>query len=519
MVSFCNPGVLGSISEFRRNYQSPILIGREPDATEKEVAKSEACASKLSNIVNKFILRRTNTLLSKHLPPKLTQIVVCNLTPMQRKIYKYVAENKLSASDDSSSSNNGDEKRMGDVLASITSLKKLCNHPQLLYAPAKSKYAEMGKKKGKECLDFSNFFPKGFSSSRRPGRHNSATACLRSAQDSNVDWSGKIQLLANMLKELRTKTDDRIVVVSNFTQTLDIIGCLCREQKYPYVRLDGSTSAKKRQKLVDRLNNPDDDILCFLLSSKAGGCGLNLVGANRLILFDPDWNPAVDKQAAARVWRDGQKKRTFVYRFLARGTIEEKIYQRQLSKEGLQGIVDAQNLESQFSMRDLKDLFSLKEGTLSDTHAKFKCSRCSADSIKRHVKQFATKTCDSKDDQTAKRHVVKRKKNTFVVPRMKASNEKEIEPNGAPQLGSPFEGDLGEWSHHLGSKTCDDAVLRAAGSGIVSFVFGCAIGSFDALKRAQEQMKRAEEVEEAQVKQEKAEEVEDSETAKCMVSI
>ncbi|CAN0301398.1 unnamed protein product, partial [Discosporangium mesarthrocarpum] len=110
----------------------------------------------------------------------------------------------------------------------------------------------------------------------------------------------------------------------------------------PFVRLDGSTGVSKRQKLVDAFNTPGPGSFAFLLSSKAGGCGLNLIGANRLVLFDPDWNPAVDKQAAARVWRDGQKKRCFVYRqpFVSTGTIEEKVFQRQLSKEGLQNIVD-----------------------------------------------------------------------------------------------------------------------------------------------------------------------------------
>jgi len=73
----------------------------------------------------------------------------------------------------------------------------------------------------------------------------------------------------------------------------------------------------------------------FFLSSKAGGCGLNLVGGNRLILYDPDWNPASDLQAMARVWRDGQQKNVFIYRLLSTGTIEEKIYQRQTSKQGL----------------------------------------------------------------------------------------------------------------------------------------------------------------------------------------
>ena len=78
-------------------------------------------------------------------------------------------------------------------------------------------------------------------------------------------------------------------------KTLDVIATLCRECRYPYVRLDGGTGVKKRQKLVNRFNGKED-IFVFLLSSKAGGCGLNLIGGSRLILFDPDWNPATDKQ-------------------------------------------------------------------------------------------------------------------------------------------------------------------------------------------------------------------------------
>jgi DNA repair and recombination RAD54-like protein len=112
----------------------------------------------------------------------------------------------------------------------------------------------------------------------------------------NCDFSGKFLLIANMLDVMRRETDDRIVIVSNYTQTLDLFGALCQERDYPFVRLDGSTNAKKRQALVDRINDPRDDVFVFLQSSKAGGCGLNLLGANRLVLFDPDWNPATDKQ-------------------------------------------------------------------------------------------------------------------------------------------------------------------------------------------------------------------------------
>ena len=83
---------------------------------------------------------------------------------------------------------------------------------------------------------------------------------------------------------------------------------LCRLRQYGVCRLDGTMTVQKRQKLVDRFNDPFGTDFVFLLSSKAGGCGINLIGANRLILFDPDWNPASDAQALARVWRDVQKK-------------------------------------------------------------------------------------------------------------------------------------------------------------------------------------------------------------------
>jgi DNA repair and recombination RAD54-like protein len=98
---------------------------------------------------------------------------------------------------------------------------------------------------------------------------------------------------------MRSRGKERIVIVSNFTQTLDQIGLLCRERFFPCVRLDGSMAVKKRRVLVEDFCDPDKDQFAFLLSSKAGGCGLNLIGANRLVLFDPDWNPATNKQAAA----------------------------------------------------------------------------------------------------------------------------------------------------------------------------------------------------------------------------
>lgn len=185
------------------------------------------------------------------------------------------------------------------------------------------------------------------------------------------ELGGKLMLLDIILASLKSSTDDKIVLVSNYTQTLDLFERLCRKRGYRYVRLDGSMSIKKRSKVVDGFNDPNSDQFIFMLSSKAGGCGLNLIGANRLVMFDPDWNPANDDQAMARVWRDGQKKPCYIYRMLATGSIEEKIFQRQTHKKALSNTVVDKNedAERHFTKDDLRDLFKLEENCVSDTHA------------------------------------------------------------------------------------------------------------------------------------------------------
>jgi len=156
---------------------------------------------------------------------------------------------------------------------------------------------------------------------------------------------------------------------------LDLMGETCTQRGYHLLRLDGSTATASRMGLVDRFNDPQGKDRIFLLSSKAGGVGLNLVGASRLILYDIDWNPANDLQAMARIWRDGQKKTVHIYRLLTTGTIEEKMFQRQVWKQSLSGtVVDARDsTQGHFTKADLKDLFTLREDTDCDTHDLMQC--------------------------------------------------------------------------------------------------------------------------------------------------
>ena len=134
--------------------------------------------------------------------------------------------------------------------------------------------------------------------------------------DAAVAASGKLRAMRALLREVKRTTDDRFVLISNSTSILDLFDAVLSKERLRFMRLDGSLAANKRQERVDAFNT-DPSIFAFLLSSKAGGCGINLIGANRLILFDPDWNPAIDAQALARVWRSGQQKPCYVYRLFA----------------------------------------------------------------------------------------------------------------------------------------------------------------------------------------------------------
>ncbi|GAA6057597.1 hypothetical protein JCM3770_005404 [Rhodotorula araucariae] len=343
LLNFCNPGYLGTKQDFHKQFELPILKGRDGDATDKQKERGDEAMKLLSEKVNKFIIRRTNDLLSKYLPVKYEHVVFCSLSPFQLALYRF-----FMASPTMKALLRGKDSQ---PLKAITILRKLCNHPDLLNFDEDLPGAEEA-------------FPEGYDPRDK-----------RRTLDPVL--SGKMAVLDRFLTKMRAETNDKIVLISNFTTTLDLFQKLCDIKRFGWLRLDGTMSIQKRQKLVDQFNDPDSDKTVFLLSSKAGGCGINLIGANRLILFDPDWNPASDMQALARVWRDGQKKDCFVYRFVATGTVEEKIFQRQSHKQNLSSvIVDAkEDIGRHYTGDDLRQLFLYKESAC-ETHDLFKCKRC-----------------------------------------------------------------------------------------------------------------------------------------------
>ncbi|KAF1986314.1 hypothetical protein K402DRAFT_393799 [Aulographum hederae CBS 113979] len=348
MVDLINPGLLGKLNSFKRNFEGPMLKGRQPGANAKDVEIGEARSEELGELTKQFILRRTADLLSKYLPPKVEYVVLCRPTNAQAAVYRSVLSSPA----------------FGAVLGSpeaslqlINVLKKVCNSPSLL-----------SKKNADKLSKDETSIPSNSKVSALLDDIPSKLLADRAA-------SAKLHVLDSLLHRLRTTTSEKVVLVSNYTSTLDILAQLLASLNYSYLRLDGSTPAKKRQDLVDTFNRtPAEKHFVFLLSAKAGGVGLNLIGASRLVLFDVDWNPATDLQAMGRIHRDGQKRPCWIYRFLLQGALEEKIFQRQIMKRGLADkVVDGKASAQGFSKEELKDLFSFDEKLACGTHELLNC--------------------------------------------------------------------------------------------------------------------------------------------------
>jgi len=330
LASFAVPGILGDLNTFRRLYERPMSRANQKDASSDQKEKGRQQSKLLDGITSTFVLRRTQKdVLKSILPPRKEILLFCRPTKRQCQLYNSIS-NRASKS---IGSIGGIEASSNNPLMLLTEARKLCTHPSL----------------------------------------------LGDSDDSSLELSGKMIILSSLLDSIRRNNPtDKVVIVSNFTSALTVIeDSILRMKNLPFVRLDGSTDNASRGPLVDSFNNRSiDHSFVFMLSSKAGGCGLNLIGANRLIMVDADYNPATDQQSMARIYRQGQTKPCFIYRLFTTGTVEEVIYQRQIQKENLAKIANdggskkASSANTSFTKEELRDCFTLKEGCKCDTKKK-----------------------------------------------------------------------------------------------------------------------------------------------------
>ncbi|KAJ5966484.1 SNF2-related protein [Penicillium waksmanii] len=310
LFDFVFPMRLGNLVNFKNSFEIPIRQGGYASATNLQVQTAAKCAETLKSAISPYLLQRFKADVTADLPQKTEQVIFCKLTETQRTIYK-----RFLGSDDMQSIIRG--KR--NSLFGIDILRKICNHPDLVDHALRSHEAEYGR----------------------------------------GELSGKMQVLKGLL-EVWKDTGHKTLLFAQTRQMLDIIQkFLGTLGGFNFRRMDGSTPIKDRQNMVDEFNK-SPDLHVFLLTTRVGGIGVNLTGADRVIIYDPDWNPSTDMQARERAWRLGQKRDVTIFRLMTKGTIEEKIYHRQIFKQFLTNKItrDPQQREG-FQLSDLYDLFTL----------------------------------------------------------------------------------------------------------------------------------------------------------------
>jgi DNA repair and recombination protein RAD54B len=410
MVNFVNDGLLGTYKQFMKNFENPIVKSRQPDALEKDIELGEARSEELAQETSKFILRRTADILSKYLPPKTEYVLFCNPTPTQANIYRHVLASPMFQCALGSSES---------ALQLITILKKLCNSPSLL-SPKIAATDETAN--SASIISLLETLPQNLLRSLGP------------------QASTKIRILDTFLYHLSRTTSEKIVLVSNYTSTLDLLQTLLSSLSLPFLRLDGSTPSAKRQSLVDDFNRSSSTaVFAFLLSAKAGGMGLNLIGASRLVLFDVDWNPAVEEQAMARIHREGQRKHCRIYRFVMKGGLEERVWQRQIVKRGLASSImtgrgggaggDTMGKKgvAQFSREELRDLFRLDESAGLRTHDLIGCDCQRKGKVTTAKQQTRDHLAQEQDDDDAPFFVEARPRTTSNITEEAEDSAREDE--------------------------------------------------------------------------------------------
>jgi chromodomain-helicase-DNA-binding protein 1 len=286
-----------------------ITVDEEVDLASEDASHKLA---ELSEAIQPYMIRRTKEKVENDLPPKSEKILRVELSDIQLEYYKNILTRNYEAL------NEGGAGQKQSLLNIVMELKKASNHA-LLFPNAEAKFL-----KGDATKD----------------------ETLKAL----ITTSGKMMLLDRLLTKLK-KDGHRVLIFSQMVHMLDILTDYLKLRNYTYQRLDGTVPSSERKIAIDHFNAPGSDDYCFLLSTRAGGLGINLMTADTVVLFDSDWNPQADLQAMARAHRIGQTRPVSVYRLVSKDTIEEEILERARNKRMLEfitiqrGVTDRQQKE------------------------------------------------------------------------------------------------------------------------------------------------------------------------------
>ncbi|MCJ1325209.1 hypothetical protein MMC10_001871 [Thelotrema lepadinum] len=336
LLNWTNPGKFGPISTWKKTISEPLKIGQSHEATMHQLGTARKTAKALvENLLPPFLLRRMKTLIARQLPKKTDRVVFCPLTEIQAEAYETLLKSNMieyirTSSDDcdcGSGKKSGwccrqllnDAKWQSYIFPAIVALQKLANHIAILIPRG----TDPKDKQEKDLLMLQTVCPDGWR-----GMYRSRGALENFA---NTEFCGKWKVLKKLLKFWH-ENGDKVLVFSHSVRLLEMLRILFQNTSYNVSFLDGSMAYEDRAKEVNNFNS-DSSQFVFLISTKAGGVGLNITSANKVVIMDPNWNPAYDLQAQDRAYRIGQSRDVEVFRLISSGTIEEIVYARQIYKQ------------------------------------------------------------------------------------------------------------------------------------------------------------------------------------------
>ncbi|EHK41123.1 hypothetical protein TRIATDRAFT_207565 [Trichoderma atroviride IMI 206040] len=312
MLNFVLPNIFKSVKTFDEWFNTPFANTGGQDKMELTEEEQILVIRRLHKVLRPFLLRRLKKDVEKDLPDKTEKVIKCKFSALQSKLYKQmVTHNKLVVSD-----GKGGKTGARGLSNMIMQLRKLCNHPFVFDVVENVM----------NPLNISN----------------------------DLLWrtAGKFELLDRVLPKYKA-TGHRVLMFFQMTAIMDIMEDYLRYRSYKYLRLDGTTKSDERSDLLRDFNAPGSDYFLFLLSTRAGGLGLNLQTADTVIIYDSDWNPHQDLQAQDRAHRIGQKNEVRILRLISSNSVEEKILERARFKLDMDGkVIQAGRFDNKSSETD-----------------------------------------------------------------------------------------------------------------------------------------------------------------------
>ena len=338
LLNWTNPGRFGPVSTWKASICEPLKLGQSHDATVYQLSRARKTAKKLvENLLPQFFLRRMKTLLKDQLPKKSDRVVFSPLTTTQASAY----ENYLDSEIVQLIKNSGDDCDCGSgkkagwcchatledgtkwqtwVFPAITTLQKLSNHLAIIIPQG----IDPPDKQAKDLENLQIAIP-----DRWKDLYSNRDSILNYA---NPDYCGKWRILKKLLNFWHNEGGNKVLVFSHSVRLLKMLQMLFTNTSYTVGYLDGTMKYEDRYKVVADFNT-DPTQFVFLISTKAGGVGLNITSANKVVVVDPNWNPTYDLQAQDRAYRIGQTRDVEVFRLISQGTLEEIVYARQIYKQ------------------------------------------------------------------------------------------------------------------------------------------------------------------------------------------